>query len=81
MSGESETLSYSQKSRVKRVAKRASYNAEDVFQLIDDLKLGHVGFVVNGQVFVIPITLWRVEGHLYLHVANKSRLQRLIESG
>jgi len=81
MSGESETLSYSQKSRVKRVAKRASYNKEDIFQLIDDLKLGHVGFVVNGQVFVIPITLWRIEGYLYLHVANKSRLQRLIESG
>jgi len=76
-----ETLSYSQKSQVKRVAKRASYSKEKVFGLIDDLKMGHVGFVVDGQVFVIPLTVWRVNENLYLHVMNKSRLQRLIESG
>ena len=77
----SETLSYSQKSQVKRVAKRASYRKEKVFQLIDDLKMGHVGFVIDAQVFVIPLTIWRVEEHLYLHVMNKSRLQKIIESG
>jgi len=77
----SESLCYSQKSKVRRGAKRASYQKDKVYQLIDDLKLGHVGFTSNDQVFVIPITLWRVDEYLYLHVANKSRLQRLIESG
>ena len=74
-------LSYSPKSQVKRVAKRASYLKKDVFHLIDDLKMGHVGFTVAGQVFVIPLTVWRVDESLYIHVMNKSRLQRLLESG
>jgi len=81
MSAINDTLSYSSKSQVKRVAKRASYRKEDVFNLIDDLKMGHVGFVIDGQVFVIPLTVWRVGEHLYIHVMNKSRLQRLLESG
>ncbi|WP_250657133.1 pyridoxamine 5'-phosphate oxidase family protein [Alkalimarinus coralli] len=74
-------LNCTEHSRVKRVAKRASYDKATVYQLIDDLKLGHMGFVINGRPVVIPITVWRVEEHLYFHVANKSRLQRLIESG
>ncbi|MFT7185255.1 MAG: nitroimidazol reductase NimA-like FMN-containing flavoprotein [Pseudohongiellaceae bacterium] len=82
MSDTSDTLAYSpNKSQVRRGAKRASYRKKEVFHLIDDLKMGHVGFVVNGQVYVIPLTVWRVEEYLYIHVMNKSRLQRLIESG
>jgi len=81
MSNINDTLPYSPKSQVKRGAKRASYHKDKVFKLIDDLKLGHVGFVVDGQVFVIPLTVWRVGEHLYIHVMNKSRLQRMIESG
>ena len=69
------------RSRIRRVAKRASYLKEDIYALVDDLKLGHIGFVQDNQVIVIPMTVWRVGEHLYLHVANKSRLQRLLESG
>ena len=68
-------------SKVRRVAKRASYESSKVYQLVDDLKLGHVGFIVNNRPVVIPMTVWRVEQHLYLHVANKSRLQRHFENG
>ncbi|MEH6569015.1 MAG: pyridoxamine 5'-phosphate oxidase family protein [Halioglobus sp.] len=69
------------RSTVRRVKQRASYSREDVYRLVDDLKLGHIGFIENGQVFVIPMTLWRVGDYLYLHTMNKSRLQKLLESG
>ena len=81
MSNLSETLTSTNKSHVRRGAKRASYFKEDVFRLIDDLKMGHVGFAIEGQVFVIPLTVWRVDEYLYIHVMNKSRLQRLLTSG
>ena len=81
MSHDNDILSSSPKSQVKRVAKRASYRKEQVFNLIDDLKMGHVGFVIEGQVVVIPLTVWRVDEYLYIHVMNKSRLQSLIEAG
>lgn len=71
----------SEKSRVKRGVKRASYDKARVYELVDDLKLGHLGFVSEGQAIIIPITLWRVGEHLYFHVANKSRLQKMLEKG
>lgn len=74
-------LFHTQKSTIRRSAKRASYEKKDVYQLIDDLKTGHVGFVSDNQAIIIPLTVWRVEDHLYLHVANKSRLQKLLEAG
>ncbi|NIB44962.1 pyridoxamine 5'-phosphate oxidase family protein [Pseudomaricurvus alkylphenolicus] len=76
-----QTFAPSPRSRVRHGAKRASYRLRDIYQLVDDLKLGHVGFVQEGQVFVIPITLWRVNDHLYFHCANKGRLQKLLEAG
>jgi len=74
-------LHHTERSTVKRVAKRASYDKESVYQLVDDLKLGHLGFVVGGKAVVIPITVWRDEDNLYIHMINKSRLQKLLENG
>lgn len=74
-------LQTSDKSRVRRGAKRASYEKSAVFSLVDDLKTAHIGFVSDGRAIVIPITLWRIDEHLYFHVANKSRLQKLLEAG
>lgn len=72
---------HSAKSTVRSSAKRASYDKALAYQLIDDLKTGHVGFTALNEVVIIPMTVWRVEDHLYLHVANKSRLQKFLESG
>ncbi|AWF82512.1 pyridoxamine 5'-phosphate oxidase family protein [Microbulbifer sp. A4B17] len=77
----SDELQTSAKSRIRRAPKRASYRREDVFQLVDELKLGHVGFIENGDVIIIPLTVWRLGEFLYFHLANKSRLQKLLEKG
>lgn len=73
-------VKFTEHSKVRRVAKRASYDKSKIFQLVDDLKLGHVGFIVNHRPVVIPLTVWHAKDHLYLHVANKSRIQRHLES-
>lgn len=69
------------RSTVRRVAERASQDAQTIYDLVDELKLGHIGFVEDGQSIVIPMTMWRVEEHLYFHTLNKSRLQKILESG
>ena len=74
-----EKLTNSGKSKIRNGAQRASYQRADVYQLIDDLKLGHIAFVSNGHAVVIPMTIWRIEDALYLHVVNKSRLQKHLE--
>ncbi len=75
----SSLLQASLHSTVKRGAKRARYDKSLVYTLVDDLRLAHLGFVVNQRPVIIPITLWRLSDSLYFHVANKSRLQRLLE--
>ncbi|WP_020584392.1 pyridoxamine 5'-phosphate oxidase family protein [Endozoicomonas elysicola] len=73
----------SPRSTVRRGSKRASYNKADVFQLIDDLKLGHMAFhdPESQCPVVIPMTFWRVDEYLYFHTLNKSRLDKLISAG
>lgn len=69
------------RSTVRRAPQRASQDAQAIYDLIDELKLGHIGFVEKGQAIVIPMTLWRVEQYLYFHTLNKSRLQKVLQSG
>jgi len=80
-SQDTDSFSFSKHSKVKRGRKRASYKKQPIYHLIDDLKLGHMGFIWDGRPVVIPMTIWRVEDELYFHVANKSRLQKLLEAG
>ncbi|MBL4681500.1 MAG: pyridoxamine 5'-phosphate oxidase family protein [Pseudomonadales bacterium] len=66
---------------VRHTRERASYLKEDVYHLVDDLKLGHVAFTIDSQITVVPITIWRVGEFLYFHCANKGRMQKHLESG
>lgn len=72
-----------ERSKVKRGRKRATYNKADIFQLIDDTKLGHMAFTdpSSNCPIVIPMTFWRVGEHLYFHSLNKSRLDKMIQRG
>lgn len=81
ISASEELMNTSSRSQIRRGKPRASYRREDVYRLVDDLKLGHIGFVRDGAPVIIPMTFWRVDDHLYFHVANKSRLQKMIEQG
>lgn len=74
-------LGFCPRSQVRRAAKRASYDRAPIYQLIDDLKTAHLGFVEAGEPRVIPITCWRVGDNLYIHSGNKGRLARLLQSG
>ncbi len=77
----SELMSTTSHSKIRRAAKRASYKKSDVMALVNDVKLGHIGFISDTRPVIIPITLWAAGDHLYFHVANKSRLQKLLEAG
>ncbi|MGH1339016.1 MAG: pyridoxamine 5'-phosphate oxidase family protein [Aureispira sp.] len=66
---------------VKRAPKRGTYDATTIHQILDNAYLGHIGFVANGQPFVIPTLYGRLEDSLYLHGATTSRLiQEMIKA-
>jgi nitroimidazol reductase NimA-like FMN-containing flavoprotein (pyridoxamine 5'-phosphate oxidase superfamily) len=68
------------RSKVKRAAKRASYERAPAYALIDRLKTAHVAFVEEGEPRIIPITAWRVGDDLYVHTLNGGRLAKRLDA-
>ena len=52
-----------------RHRERASYERTTVDAILDEALICHVGFVAEGQPFVLPTTHARIEAQLYLHGA------------
>jgi nitroimidazol reductase NimA-like FMN-containing flavoprotein (pyridoxamine 5'-phosphate oxidase superfamily) len=69
------------KNRVNRLPKRAHYDRETVYSILDKALICHVGFVESEQPYVIPINFARVEDNILLHGARASRLLKHIEAG
>src|SRR5512138_3451770 len=69
------------KTRINRLPKRGQYDRETIYQILDEALICHVGFVENGQPYVIPINFARVDDTIVLHVAKASRLLKHIEDG
>jgi nitroimidazol reductase NimA-like FMN-containing flavoprotein (pyridoxamine 5'-phosphate oxidase superfamily) len=66
---------------VKRLPKRGSYDRETINAILDEGFICHVGFVVEGQPYVIPTGYARVDDHLYIHGSAASRMLRNLSKG
>ncbi len=66
--------------KVQRLAKRAVYEVETVHRIIDEAPICHVGFVVEGQPFVLPTIHARMGDTIMLHGAPASRLLKQAQS-
>ncbi|MGA7514447.1 MAG: pyridoxamine 5'-phosphate oxidase family protein [Candidatus Sulfotelmatobacter sp.] len=64
------------RTRVVREAHRAVYDRETVYRILDEGFLCHVGFVADGQPFVIPTSYARKDANLYIHGSAASRMLR-----
>ncbi|MFZ0135791.1 MAG: pyridoxamine 5'-phosphate oxidase family protein [Candidatus Sulfotelmatobacter sp.] len=64
------------RTRVVREAHRAVYDRETIYRILDEGFLCHVGFVVDGQPFVIPTSYGRKGANLYVHGSAASRMLR-----
>jgi len=69
------------RTQVKRLPKRGKYDAETVHKILDEAFVCHVGFVVDGQPFVIPTNFGRVGDMVYLHGSAASRMLRTLSEG
>ncbi len=66
---------------VRRLPDRGHYDSETVHRILDEGFLCHVGFVVDGQPFVIPTGYARVDDAVYLHGSAASRMLRTLAGG
>ena len=70
-----------ERTQVRRLPARGAYDSETVFAILDEAFLCHVGFVVDGQPFVIPTGYARVGETLYIHGSAASRMLRTLSGG
>jgi len=69
------------RTRVVRESDRGVYDRETVYSILDEGFLCHVGFLADGQPFVIPTSYGRKDANLYIHGSAASRMLRQIKEG
>jgi len=69
------------RTRLVRESERAVYDREAAYRILDEGFLCHVGFVVDGQPFVIPTSYGRKNDSLYIHGSAASRMLRQLKEG
>ena len=66
---------------LKRLPKRGLYDKEQVHSILDEGYLCHVGFVADGQPYVIPTLYARDGDRVYIHGSAASRMLRNLDQG
>jgi|SRR5579863_1429681 len=69
------------RTRLVREPQRAVYDRAAAYQILDEGFICHVGFVLDGQPFVIPTGYGRVGDNLYIHGSAASRMLRNLDRG
>src|SRR5882762_8171739 len=77
----SETHAPTARTRVVRESHRGVYDRAAAYQILDEGFICHVGFVADGQPFVIPTGYGRVGDNLYIHGSAASRMLRNLDQG
>jgi len=77
----SEHQAPTERTRVVREPHRGVYDRAAAYQILDEGFICHVGFVLDGQPFVIPTAYGRVGDNLYIHGSAASRMLRNLDKG
>ena len=70
-----------ERTTIRRLPKRGSYDRDTSHAILDEALLCHVGFVVDGKPVVIPTIHARVDDTLYIHGSVASRMLRNLRQG
>ena len=66
-----------ERTTLKRLPKRAVYDREAVYRILDEGFICHVGFVVDARPFVIPTGYARVDDKLLIHGSQALLIQKV----
>ena len=69
------------RSKIKRAPKRAHYDEETIYQILDGSYLCHIGFVHENYPVVIPTLYARDGNKLLVHGSAASRMMKDMKSG
>ena len=67
------------KTKVRRLPKRARYDRDTLYAILDAGFVCHIGYVIDGQPYVTPTAYWREGDAVYWHGSSKSRMLMALE--
>lgn len=70
-----------ERSQIRRLPQRAVYDRSAINAILDEALICHVGFIDEGQPYVIPTIHVRIGDAIYLHGSPASRMLRRLASG
>lgn len=66
--------------KVQRHKERARYDDESLYKVLDACNFAHVGFLSNGQHFVIPMMYGRINDTIFLHGYISTRIVKAMSA-
>ena len=76
-----EKLTQTARTTLKRLPQRGAFDRASINQILDEGFICHVGFAVDGQLFVIPTGYARAGDRLFIHGSQASRMLRTLGQG
>jgi hypothetical protein len=70
-----------ERNQVRRMPPRGHYDKETIYDVLDAGFLCHIGFIANGQPFVVPTLYARDGDNVFLHGSAASRMLRNLADG
>ena len=77
----SDSYAPTERTRVRRLPKRGEYDRARINEILDAGFVCHVGFVEDGQPFVLPTNYARWDDCIYIHGSAASRMLRALGAG
>jgi uncharacterized protein len=74
-------IAVTDRTRVRRLPKRASYDVATIHAILDEALICHIGFAVEERPVVIPTIHWREGDRLYVHGSAASHMLRSLKDG
>ncbi len=74
-------LNITSRTKINRLPKRASYDTNLIYKILDESFICQIGFKINGQVYIIPTAYGRKDDIIYIHGSKNSRMLKSFESG
>jgi nitroimidazol reductase NimA-like FMN-containing flavoprotein (pyridoxamine 5'-phosphate oxidase superfamily) len=75
------TFTPTPRTQVRRLPKRGVYDQTEVYAILDEGFLCHVGFAIDGQPYVIPTGYARLGDEIFIHGSAASRMLRALGDG
>jgi nitroimidazol reductase NimA-like FMN-containing flavoprotein (pyridoxamine 5'-phosphate oxidase superfamily) len=67
------------RTRIRRLPKRARYDRDTLYAILDAGFVCHIGYVIERQPYVTPTAYWREGDAVYWHGSSKSRMLLALE--